>query len=136
MTVLFLAALPRWGYCGTKGAHAAAKSLALTARSREIEVKGRIAQVLGLESPSGFGGVTFDKSDRFAVELRNELSEPTLIHWHGQTPPAEQDGVPDLSQAALSPGASYSYDLRVCAPARTGCIRMWVSRSRRSLRRR
>ena len=25
--------------------------------------------------------------------LENQTGEPTIIHWHGQTPPPNQDGV-------------------------------------------
>jgi FtsP/CotA-like multicopper oxidase with cupredoxin domain len=87
-----------------------AGGIALTATSRVIEVKGRAATVFGLSGPSGFGGLTFDEGERFRVGLTNALSEPTLIHWHGLTPPTEQDGVPGLSQPALDPHGMNAYD--------------------------
>ena len=43
------------------------------------------------------------------------LSEPTLIHWHGQTPPSDQDGAPMLSQPALRPGDQFNYDFQRAA---------------------
>src|SRR5439155_14599865 len=87
-----------------------ASSVSLIARKRAIEVKGKAATVLGLEGPSGFRGLAFTKGERFRVKLENALDVPTLIHWHGQTPPSDQDGVPDLSQPVLPPGGSYQYD--------------------------
>jgi FtsP/CotA-like multicopper oxidase with cupredoxin domain len=42
--------------------------------------------------------------------LVNETGIDTLIHWHGLTPPSDQDGVPLLSQPPLQPGGRYDYD--------------------------
>jgi FtsP/CotA-like multicopper oxidase with cupredoxin domain len=33
-----------------------------------------------------------------------------LIHWHGLTPPWQQDGVPGISGPAISAGVSADYD--------------------------
>lgn len=93
--------------------------LPLRAAKRTLEVKGRAATVLRLEGPSG-PGLTLDAGQRFVVNLTNELDEPTLIHWHGQIPPNEQDGVPDMPLPALRPGESRAYDF---AP-RTGTFWM------------
>jgi FtsP/CotA-like multicopper oxidase with cupredoxin domain len=79
----------------------------IVATTRVIEVKGKAATVFGLESKQGF---IFDSGQNVHLNLANRLAEPTLVHWHGQTPPSEQDGVPLLSQAALEPGANHAYD--------------------------
>ncbi len=81
----------------------------LVAASRQIEVEGKAATVFGLTGPDGRPGLTFAPGDAFNVTLENCLAEPTLIHWHGMTEPWRQDGMPDLSQAALAPGKSYAY---------------------------
>ena len=53
----------------------------------------------------------FTSSDqRFRVKLENRLDHETLVHWHGQTPPSEQDGTPGLSQPPLQPNSSHDYD--------------------------
>jgi len=72
-------------------------------------VKGRAASVLGLETPGG-NGLSFRLGEQFRVRLSNNAGVDTLIHWHGLTPPPEQDGVPGLSQPALPHGQSYDYD--------------------------
>ena len=43
------------------------------------------------------------------ARLINELAEPTTIHWHGVRLPNAMDGVPNLTQAAVGPGASFDY---------------------------
>jgi FtsP/CotA-like multicopper oxidase with cupredoxin domain len=55
-------------------------------------------------------GLSFDPGQRFEVNLRNDLPEPTIIHWHGQIPPNRQDGVPDMPMPPLNTGETRSYD--------------------------
>jgi FtsP/CotA-like multicopper oxidase with cupredoxin domain len=47
------------------------------------------------------------------VVLHNELPEPTLIHFHGQIVPNAMDGVPAITQPAVMPGESFTYEFRV-----------------------
>jgi hypothetical protein len=58
------------------------------------------------------------EGDRVRVILRNELPEPTTIHFHGQTVPIEQDGVPGISQPLVQPGESFTYEF-TAGPAGT-----------------
>ncbi len=95
-------------------AHAASSAEAgvipLRVESRIIEVNGRPAKVFGLLQPDGTSGIFTKAGNRFRVRLENRNKEPTLIHWHGLTPPYGQDGVPDLPQPLLPSGQAYDYD--------------------------
>jgi uncharacterized cupredoxin-like copper-binding protein len=51
--------------------------------------------------------------DRVRIILHNELPEPTTIHYHGMTVPAAMDGVPVISQDAVLPGESFTYEFTV-----------------------
>ncbi len=42
--------------------------------------------------------------------LRNELSAPTSVHWHGIRVPNDMDGVPGLNQTAVAPGETFVYE--------------------------
>lgn len=77
---------------------------------RTLEVNGRAAKVYGLLDEKDKPGLVFKKGDIFNVSLTNETKEETLIHWHGLTPPWEQDGVPGVTQALLKPKSIYSYN--------------------------
>jgi FtsP/CotA-like multicopper oxidase with cupredoxin domain len=88
----------------------AAEAHALRAARRVIDVAGRAAPILTLEAETPGLGIRLAPGARFAATLTSELDEPTLIHWHGQTPPSALDGVPMLSQPHLAPGATYHYD--------------------------
>ncbi|MCC6470196.1 MAG: multicopper oxidase family protein [Alphaproteobacteria bacterium] len=82
----------------------------LAVERRVIEVNKQPASVYGIRGPGGRHGLVLEAGQRFQVNLENRAELPTLIHWHGQTPPLAQDGVPGLSQPLLQPGRSYDYD--------------------------
>ena len=84
--------------------------------TRSIEVMGKAAKVFGLVGPDGKPGLSFSAGDRFNVKLINETAEPALLHWHGLTPPNDQDGVPGVTQKNIQPGASFTYDFPLRLP--------------------
>jgi plastocyanin len=51
--------------------------------------------------------------DTVRVVLHNELPEPTVIHFHGQIVPNTMDGVPAITQLAVMPGESFTYEFTV-----------------------
>jgi FtsP/CotA-like multicopper oxidase with cupredoxin domain len=77
---------------------------------RSIEVNGKPASVFGVRQPDGTFGIRTEVGKRFRVRLENKIDEPSLIHWHGLTPPWQQDGVPGISGPPIPPGASADYD--------------------------
>jgi FtsP/CotA-like multicopper oxidase with cupredoxin domain len=88
---------------------AASSPRTLSIEARQIEVKGRAAKAYRLADSRGRAGLQFTAGQDFAVNLQNKTDVASLIHWHGLTPPYQQDGVPEVSQPALPPGASYAY---------------------------
>jgi FtsP/CotA-like multicopper oxidase with cupredoxin domain len=48
--------------------------------------------------------------DRLVVHFKNELEQPTTVHWHGVRVPIEMDGVPEISQPDVKKGESFTYD--------------------------
>ena len=77
---------------------------------RSIEVNGKPASVFGVRQPDGTFGIRTEVGKRFRVRLENKIDEPSLIHWHGLTPPWQQDGVPGVSGPPIASGASADYD--------------------------
>jgi FtsP/CotA-like multicopper oxidase with cupredoxin domain/plastocyanin len=51
--------------------------------------------------------------DKVLVHLKNDLPESTVIHFHGIQVPNAMDGVPDVTQAPVKPGASFDYRFTV-----------------------
>ena len=77
---------------------------------RNIEVNGRTASVYGIRQPDGTFGITTEVGKPFRVRVENGIDEPSLIHWHGLTPPWRQDGVPGISGPPIPAGGSADYD--------------------------
>ena len=44
------------------------------------------------------------------IEVRNSLPEPTTVHWHGIDVPNAMDGVPEVTQAPIEPGETFTYE--------------------------
>jgi FtsP/CotA-like multicopper oxidase with cupredoxin domain len=77
---------------------------------RDIEVNGKSASVFCIRQLDGTFGITTDAGKRFRVRVENHIEEPSMIHWHGLTPPWRQDGVPETSGLTIPPGGSADYD--------------------------
>lgn len=54
--------------------------------------------------------LAFSRGEVLDLMLHNQFDEPTIIHWHGLTPPADMDGHPI---DAIDPGASRPYQFTV-----------------------
>src|SRR3984885_14018280 len=77
---------------------------------RDIEVNGKTASVYGIRQSDGTFGLTTEVGKPFRVRVENGIGEPSLIHWHGLTPPWRQDGVPGISGPPIPAGGSADYD--------------------------
>jgi FtsP/CotA-like multicopper oxidase with cupredoxin domain len=92
-------------------ARAEATPIGLVAERRTLEVNGKPASVFALRQPNGAAGVTLEPGQRFTVEVINRTGQSTIIHWHGQTPPARQDGVAETGlETLIGAGTSRDYD--------------------------
>ncbi len=105
-------ALAGYGLLNCPSGLAGTQPVKLALRKRVIEVNGKAAHVYGIEGPGGFNGISSVVGERFHVEVTNELTESSLIHWHGLSPPTEMDGVPMMPRPALAPGESALYDFK------------------------
>ncbi len=47
------------------------------------------------------------RGEEFGLTLRNDLSQPTTVHWHGVRVPNAMDGVAGLTQHPVPPGAAF-----------------------------
>ncbi|MFI5746116.1 multicopper oxidase family protein [Streptomyces sp. NPDC051644] len=54
--------------------------------------------------------------DTLALTLANHLPATTSLHWHGLNVRNNMDGVPDLTQPPIKPGAEYAYRFKVPHP--------------------
>src|SRR5277367_2880257 len=101
-------AIPARAQNSTDSAGAAPTILRL--ERRNIEVNGKTASVYGIRQPNGTFGITTEVGKPFRVRVENGIDEPSLIHWHGLTPPWRQDGVPGISGPPIPAGGAADYD--------------------------
>ena len=88
----------------------------LRVERRNIMVNGKAAQMYSIVNSRGGVGHKLKVNERFAVRVENAIAEETLLHWHGLTPPVEQDGVAHISQPPIKPGEGYNYDFALDRP--------------------
>lgn len=58
------------------------------------------------------------EGDKVKVTFTNKLPKATTVHWHGIDVPYTMDGVPGVSQAAVEPGKTFTYEF-TATPAGT-----------------
>ncbi|WP_345343962.1 multicopper oxidase family protein [Rhodococcus olei] len=51
-----------------------------------------------------------DVGDRVQIRFRNQLPDPTTVHWHGLAIRNDMDGVPDVTQPPIPVGAEFVYE--------------------------
>jgi FtsP/CotA-like multicopper oxidase with cupredoxin domain len=85
--------------------------LALTAKVASVDVGGG-KRVTAWTYNGGLPGplIRARVGDRLVVRFKNELPQPTTVHWHGVRVPIEMDGVPGISQPDVEPGGVFTYD--------------------------
>lgn len=54
--------------------------------------------------------IRIKKGQTLRVIFKNNLPQPTTIHWHGVRVPNAMDGVPGVNQDPIAPGASFTYE--------------------------
>jgi FtsP/CotA-like multicopper oxidase with cupredoxin domain len=50
------------------------------------------------------------EGDRVRFNVKNELPEPTTIHWHGLILPNRMDGPAEITQEPIEPGGRFTYE--------------------------
>jgi len=107
---------------------AAALGVALPLRFRPARADGGLAlrpqpataRLFGSGGPEtavwGYNGavpgpeIRVRQGERLRVTVENGLPQATTVHWHGLRIPNAMDGVPDLTQPPIEPGAQFSYE--------------------------
>ena len=51
--------------------------------------------------------------DQVRVRVKNDLPDPTSVHWHGLIVPNAQDGAAGVTQPPIQPGQTFTYEYSV-----------------------
>jgi FtsP/CotA-like multicopper oxidase with cupredoxin domain len=60
--------------------------------------------------------IRVQEGDTVIVNVTNSLDEPTALHLHGFPVPNEMDGVPGVTQNAIMPGETFTYEYQADVP--------------------
>ena len=78
-----------------------------------IQVDGRQSQAVTVNGSMPAPLLRFREGETVTLRVRNELDEPTSIHWHGILLPFEMDGVPGVTFPGIPPGETFVYQYPV-----------------------
>jgi len=86
------------------------KRFDLTAKKVKWEVEpGKFVDAMTYNGVVPGPTIHVNPGDKVEVALHNELTESTVIHWHGIEVPNDMDGVPDVTQPPIKPGTTFVY---------------------------
>ncbi|MHA6533234.1 multicopper oxidase family protein [Paenibacillus sp. BAC0078] len=89
----------------------------LTAQASNLEVApGKTIPVWTFNNSVPGPEIRVKQGDKVKITLKNQLPEPVSIHWHGFPVPIDMDGVPGVTQDAVQPGKSYTYEFTATVP--------------------
>jgi FtsP/CotA-like multicopper oxidase with cupredoxin domain/uncharacterized cupredoxin-like copper-binding protein len=93
------------------------KVFTLTASQIRWEVSaGQFVDAMAFNGQVPGPQIEVDYGDRIRVVVQNQMTQPTVVHFHGMTVPNDQDGVPYVTQKPIMPGDYWTYEFTVKDP--------------------
>lgn len=87
-------------------------TLDLTAGLVQRTLAGRHYTMFGFNGQYPGPLLRVPQGGHVVIRFHNQLPMPSTVHWHGLRLDTRFDGVPDLTQPAVQPGESFTYQLR------------------------
>ncbi len=89
----------------------------LVAKEGQLQINDNITVPVYTYNGSVPGAqIRVKQGERVKIVFKNELPEPTAIHWHGYPVPINQDGVPGVTMDAVKPGETFTYEFTATIP--------------------
>lgn len=95
---------------------AVVRDVILTAAPTSVTLGDRTVETWAFSGTVPGPELRLTAGDVLRARVVNDLSEPLTVHWHGIALRADMDGVPDVTQEAIAPGASFTYEFTVPDP--------------------
>jgi FtsP/CotA-like multicopper oxidase with cupredoxin domain len=93
------------------------KVFELTATEVKWETKpGTFVDAMAFNGQVPGPQIEVHQGDKVRIVVNNQMTQPTVVHFHGMTVPNEADGVPYITQEPIMPGGYYVYDFTVVDP--------------------
>jgi CopA family copper-resistance protein len=74
-----------------------------------VNFSGKLKRAIAVNGQIPMPTLTFTEGDTAEIYVHNNLKEETSLHWHGLFLPNRYDGVPNLTQMPIKPGATHLY---------------------------
>jgi len=85
----------------------------LTAAPATVDLGGVEVQTWAFDGRLPGPEIRLARGEVLRAELRNQLPQPTTVHWHGIALRNDMDGVPDLTQPAIARNSAFTYEFAV-----------------------
>ncbi|MGW5329098.1 multicopper oxidase family protein [Streptomyces sp. NPDC004014] len=92
------------------------RMLRFTAAENTLDLGGRHVRTWAYHEQLPGPLVRVTAGDVLSLTLANRLPQNTTLHSHGVRMRCDMDGVPDLTQRAIAPGADFTYRFTVAHP--------------------
>lgn len=93
------------------------KEFTITAQESNLEVeKGKTIPVWTFNNSVPGPQIRVKVGDTVKINLKNHLKQPVSIHWHGYPVPNNMDGIPGVTQDAVEPGKTFTYEFKATVP--------------------
>jgi manganese oxidase len=93
------------------------KVFSITCKEMDWDVGGgAVARAMAYNGIVPGPEIRVTEGDKVRVEVKNELTQSTAVHFHGVQLPNNMDGVPFITQPPIKPGASFNYEFTVKNP--------------------
>jgi suppressor of ftsI len=84
-------------------------TLDLTAMLVRRRIQGKAFAMYGFNGQTPGPLIRVPRNATITVRFHNRIDLPSTVHWHGVRLENRFDGVPELTQPAVAPGASFEY---------------------------
>jgi CopA family copper-resistance protein len=106
---LIRAAMLGLGFLVSAASAALAGTYNLTVDEVTIDTGDFSRAGIGYNGASPGPVLRFQEGEEVVINVTNNLSEDTSVHWHGLILPFRQDGVPGISYDGIAPGETFTY---------------------------
>lgn len=92
------------------------REISLTAAPSVIRIGNRRVRTWAFNGSVPGPDIRVNVGDVIKATVHNRLPQPLTIHWHGIAIRNDMDGVPGLTQKALQPSSTFTYEFTVSRP--------------------
>ena len=85
----------------------------LTVDHVKIDTGDFVKDGIGYNGASPGPVLRFKEGEEVTINVKNNLSKTTSIHWHGLILPFQQDGVPTISYDGIKAGETFTYNFPI-----------------------